>query len=108
MLRLPQGWFGASCGGTFFNVPELPDTLKTCRHIHDQQNGTYRLKESPMIRKTLLVSIATIVATFALSGKVHAQGAYHYGYTHVGPNGVQHWGTTGVSGPYGSYGGAHT
>ena len=40
------------------------------------------------------------------SSEAHAWGAYHAGYTHVGPSGVYHAGTTSYHGGYG--GGYHS
>src|SRR5262249_9928567 len=58
-----------------------------------------------MVRKTLIPALAAALVVLMLSSKAHAWGAYHAGYTHVGPNGVQHWGHTAVAGPYGAYSG---
>ncbi|HVS38512.1 MAG TPA: hypothetical protein VMS17_23345 [Gemmataceae bacterium] len=59
-----------------------------------------------MLRKILCIALVA-AATLMTSAKAQAWGAYHVGYTHVGPEGVQHYGRTGASGPYGSYGGSH-
>jgi hypothetical protein len=43
---------------------------------------------------------ATLIAVALLSpAEVDAYGAAHVGYTHVGPNGVQHYGETAYRGP---------
>ncbi len=60
-----------------------------------------------MHRKILCLALVAAAATLMLSTKAQAWGAYHGGYTRVGPEGVQHYGrTVGVS-PYGAYSGAH-
>jgi hypothetical protein len=47
-----------------------------------------------------MIVIAVIVATSLMTpAKVDAYGACHVGYTHVGPNGVQHYGETAYRGP---------
>jgi hypothetical protein len=56
-------------------------------------------KEITMLRK--IASLA--VAVFLLPATVHAYGAAHVGYTHVGPNGVYHTGETVAHGPGGTY-----
>jgi hypothetical protein len=60
-----------------------------------------------MLRRVLL-SLAAIMAALGTSSKAQGYGACHTGYTHVGPGGVQHYGSTSVSGPNGSYSGSHT
>src|SRR5262249_24511765 len=60
-----------------------------------------------VLRKTLILALAAVLVTLAASAKVHAWGAYHAGYTHVGPNGAYHVGGTRAYGGYGGYGGAH-
>jgi hypothetical protein len=60
-----------------------------------------------MLRKALIVTI--VVGLMALLTPTNAQawGAAHFGYTHVGPGGVYHYGRTAAVGPYGAYSGAH-
>jgi hypothetical protein len=60
-----------------------------------------------MFRKTLIAAIAAALALVLAASRAEAWGAAHVGYTHVGPGGVQHYGRTAVSGPYGSYSGGH-
>jgi hypothetical protein len=55
----------------------------------------------------LLAAVAGLAALTAPS-EADAYGAAHVGYTHVGPNGVQHYGATAASGPRGAYEGSHT
>jgi hypothetical protein len=69
-----------------------------------------------MLRSLLTLTLA-IAALQILAPVANAWGAYHRGYTHVGPYGVQHYGYTAARGPYGGgasmhygatgYGGAH-
>ena len=67
-----------------------------------------------MLRKTLFLVLATGLVALLTASDAQAWGAYHAGYTHVGPGGVQHVGYTAARGPYGggysvhnmSYGGA--
>jgi hypothetical protein len=54
------------------------------------------------------MTIAAAVTLLWATSQVHAYGAAHAGYTHVGPNGVQHVGYTAHSGPYSSGGTVHT
>ncbi len=49
--------------------------------------------------KTIIPAAALLV--LALPAEVGAYGAAHYGYTHVGPNGVYHTGGTAAYGPRG-------
>jgi hypothetical protein len=60
-----------------------------------------------MLRSILTAAVAAILVMLDTSAQAHAWGAYHAGYTHVGPNGVQHVGYTAAAGPGGVYGGAH-
>ncbi|CAN5402642.1 hypothetical protein BH10PLA2_BH10PLA2_20170 [soil metagenome] len=61
-----------------------------------------------MVRKFLFVVGATLLVSLTQSPKVQAWGGYHYGYTHVGYGGVQHYSASGYRGGYGDYrGGAH-
>jgi hypothetical protein len=61
-----------------------------------------------MLRQTLLPVLAATVVALGSPSKANAWGAYHAGYTHVGPSGVQHWGHTGAVGPYGAYSGGRS
>lgn len=54
-----------------------------------------------MMKKLAMAVFAAVVAV-ATPAELLAYGAAHVGYTHVGPNGVQHVGTTAVSGPGGT------
>ena len=54
-----------------------------------------------MSRKNLLVALAALLLVPATSARAHAWGAYHAGFTHIGPDGVQHYGRTGFAGPLG-------
>jgi hypothetical protein len=60
-----------------------------------------------MLRKILCLALLAAAATLMTAAPVRAWGAYHVGYTHVGPSGVQHYGHTSAYGPYGSYSGGH-
>ena len=60
-----------------------------------------------MLRKTFCLALLAAAAMLMTSAKVQAWGAYHVGYTHVGPDGVQHYGRTVGAGPYGAYSGGH-
>src|SRR5258707_15305560 len=55
----------------------------------------------------LVVIMMCLSASLLTPSKVDAYGAAHVGYTHVGPNGVQHYGATAVHGPGGTYPGQH-
>jgi hypothetical protein len=55
----------------------------------------------------LTVIVLAAAAMVLMPSMVDAYGAAHVGYTHVGPNGVQHYGATEVRTPYGAAGGAH-
>jgi hypothetical protein len=59
-----------------------------------------------MLRKPLFLALASALLALVLSPRVQAWGAYHAGYTSVGYGGVQHYGYTARSGPYGSYSGS--
>lgn len=60
-----------------------------------------------MLRKIVCVALLSAAATLLTASSARAWGAYHVGYTHVGPYGVQHYGRTVGVGPYGGvYGGA--
>jgi hypothetical protein len=69
-----------------------------------------------MLGRTTFLATAVAIAALLLTSDAKAWRCAHVGYTHVGPNGVQHWGRTAVAGPggayaggsrYGSYGGYH-
>jgi hypothetical protein len=60
-----------------------------------------------MFRKNIIASAAALAVTLLAASQVQAYGACHAGYTHVGPNGVQHVGYSGASGPYGAGGSVH-
>jgi hypothetical protein len=60
-----------------------------------------------MLRKFLFLALAAALVTLLTTSQAQAWGAFHAGYTHVGYGGVQHYGYTSRSGPYGSYSGAH-
>ena len=60
-----------------------------------------------MLRNILCIALIAAAAMLATASQAHAWGAYHVGYTHVGPEGVQHYGRTAAVGPYGAYSGAH-
>ena len=57
-----------------------------------------------MLRKAFVLAAAVTLLSLLTASKAQAWGAYHVGYTHVGPYGVQHWGRTAYGG-YGGYGG---
>jgi hypothetical protein len=61
-----------------------------------------------MSRKFCLLTLATLLAALVTSSQVQAWGAFHAGYTHVGPAGVYHAGRTVGVGPYGAYSGGHS
>jgi hypothetical protein len=60
-----------------------------------------------MLRKFLVLALLTATATLLTASRVHAWGAFHVGYTHVGAGGVEHFGRTAAVGPYGAYSGGH-
>jgi hypothetical protein len=61
-----------------------------------------------MLHKTMFLALAVSAAVLVNASEAHGWGACHYGYTHVGYGGVQHYGYTAARGPYGGmYGGAH-
>ena len=60
-----------------------------------------------MLRKTLFLGLAAVLALALSASKVQAWGGYHVGYTHVGPAGVEHWGHTAGYGPYGGFSTGH-
>ncbi len=59
-----------------------------------------------MLRNILCLALAATAMTLITSTKAQAWGAYHVGYTHVGPNGVQHYGRTEAYGANGAYSGS--
>jgi hypothetical protein len=61
-----------------------------------------------MLHKILFLAAAATLLALLTTAKVQAYGAAHVGYTHVGPNGVQHYGATAAAGPGGAYAGSHT
>jgi len=61
-----------------------------------------------MLRFFLALSLAVIILSLMATSEVQAWGGFHVGYTHVGYGGVEHWGRTGISTPYGSYYGGRT
>lgn len=58
-----------------------------------------------MLNKMILFAAAVVMSAVLAPSEAKAYGAAHVGYTHVGPNGVQHYGATAVSRPGGTYGG---
>src|SRR5436305_2106155 len=61
-----------------------------------------------MVQKRIVAALAAALAVLGLPSVVSAYGAAHFGYTHVGPNGVYHTGETVARGPYGTYAGGRT
>ena len=55
-----------------------------------------------MLRKSVIVALALLLASILASSKAQAWGGYHVGYTHVGYGGAYHVGYTHVGG-YGGY-----
>jgi hypothetical protein len=64
-----------------------------------------------VLHRTLIVAAAATLLAVISTSRAQAWGAAHVGYTHVGPNGVQHYGATAAKGPngaaYSSRGGAY-
>ena len=60
-----------------------------------------------MFRNSVFAALATTFVALLTPTDAHAWGGGHVGYTHVGPNGVYHYGATAARGPYGAYSGAH-
>lgn len=58
-----------------------------------------------MLRKSIVVALAFLLASVLGSSKAQAWGGYHVGYTHVGYGGVYHAGYTHVGGYGDRYGG---
>jgi hypothetical protein len=58
-----------------------------------------------MKTQSVFPGLAALALLLLTSAQVQAWGAAHFGYTHVGPNGVQHYGATSAFayGPGGSY-----
>jgi hypothetical protein len=61
-----------------------------------------------MLNKLITLATVAALALLLLPSKVDAWGAAHVGYTHVGPAGVYHTGTTVAAGPGGVYAGGRT
>jgi heterogeneous nuclear ribonucleoprotein A1/A3 len=58
-----------------------------------------------MLRKNVFLAVAVTLLTLLTASRAQAWGAYHVGYTHIGPyGGIQHYGRT-FYGGYGGYGG---
>jgi hypothetical protein len=55
-----------------------------------------------MLKLLPIVVALTVSVALLTPGEVGAYGAGHVGYTHVGPNGAYHTGTTAVAGPGGA------
>ncbi len=60
-----------------------------------------------MKRHLFGLALAATLLVLGTASRAHAWGAYHVGYTHVGPGGVQHWGRTAGFGPYGGFSTGH-
>jgi len=60
-----------------------------------------------MLNKIILPAVAVALSALLTPSEVGAYGAAHVGYTHVGPNGVQHYGATAVATPHGDYSTQH-
>lgn len=54
-----------------------------------------------MLQKILAPSLVAILLLSVSAPDARAWGAYHAGFTHVGPGGAYHWGRTAAVGPYG-------
>jgi hypothetical protein len=61
-----------------------------------------------MLNKIVMLLAAGALVALLTPSEAGAYGAAHVGYTHVGPNGVYHTGSTEVSGPRGTYETGHT
>jgi hypothetical protein len=55
-----------------------------------------------VLRNSIVVALALLLASILTSSKAQAWGGYHVGYTHVGYGGAYHAGYTRVGG-YGGY-----
>ena len=60
-----------------------------------------------MLLRSTILGLAVTMAALLTPTDANAWGARHVGYTHVGPNGVYHYGANARVGPYGAYGGVH-
>jgi len=60
-----------------------------------------------MLRNILCVALLAAAATLATASRARAWGAAHVGYTHYGPEGVQHYGRTVGVGPNGAFSAGH-
>jgi hypothetical protein len=60
-----------------------------------------------MVNRFTFFALAVCAAALLSPDNANAWGARHVGYTHVGPNGIYHYGANARVGPYGVYGGAH-
>jgi hypothetical protein len=60
-----------------------------------------------MLRKAVFVALSALATALFAAPEAHAWGGCHFGYTHVGYGGVQHYGYTAARGPYGGYSGGH-
>jgi hypothetical protein len=58
-----------------------------------------------MLRKSIVVALAILLAAVLASSEAQAWGGYHVGYTHVGYGGAYHAGYTHVGGYGDRYGG---
>jgi hypothetical protein len=61
-----------------------------------------------MLKKIITLAAMAALAALLMPSRLDAWGACHTGYTHVGPGGVYHTGSTTVSGPGGTYSTGHT
>jgi hypothetical protein len=59
-------------------------------------------QENRLMRTILLSAVLAALLSLTTATQAHAYGACHTGYTTCGPNGVQHSGSTTVSGPGGT------
>lgn len=57
-----------------------------------------------MLHRIFFLTCIALLVLLATSSQAQAWGGYHYGYTHVGPYGAYHVGSTAG---YGGYGGAY-
>jgi hypothetical protein len=60
-----------------------------------------------MRNRILMAALVAAALALLTPSEAGAWGAVHAGYTHVGPYGVQHVGTTRAVGPYGAYSSTH-
>ena len=61
-----------------------------------------------MLTRTVFAVFAAGLVALLTPADARAWGAAHVGYTHVGPNGVYHTGSTVAAGPGGVYAGGRT